>query len=406
MADMDLRDIFLTLTVVVFSVIILYMALRIILKARRDSDVKRTKKARVLKALPSTPDSDSVFNTIVSTKRIASDLKRRGIDTGEADTKIKKAESEYTQGRERNARFIIEEAKELLINSKSEWDEKTGFDVVPSSPTSESQKTYKEAVDLSSGGNLGSSESLKPEEEFPELSKAAEKKPDNYLPSKFTISLANKAIEDAGNAGFNAQEAQRLLLEAKGYFDREDYDQAFKLALSSKKEAEALLGVVPTDGKAKRKAISDLAITTQDAEDLKICSICGGRKVAYICIEINGGEEATCQECYEKSVRGMIETKEVPEAQPPPPPPPPIEVAKEVSKEREIKEEREAQKEEKIEEEEPNFCPNCGAKAKAEDVFCGKCGKPVKEELKCVGCGTTVEPGDVFCRKCGARLVT
>jgi DNA-directed RNA polymerase subunit RPC12/RpoP len=41
-----------------------------------------------------------------------------------------------------------------------------------------------------------------------------------------------------------------------------------------------------------------------------------------------------------------------------------------------------------------------------EDVFCGKCGKPVQEELKCVGCGTKVEPGDVFCRKCGARLVT
>ena len=56
--------------------------------------------------------------------------------------------------------------------------------------------------------------------------------------------------------------------------------------------------------------------------------------------------------------------------------------------------------------EEQHYCPNCGAKVDAVDVFCGKCGKPVKEELKCVGCGEKVEPGDMFCRKCGARLVT
>jgi predicted nucleic acid-binding Zn ribbon protein len=54
---------------------------------------------------------------------------------------------------------------------------------------------------------------------------------------------------------------------------------------------------------------------------------------------------------------------------------------------------------------EHRYCPNCGAKVKIKDVFCGKCGKPVHEELKCVGCGTKVEPGDVFCRKCGARQV-
>jgi predicted amidophosphoribosyltransferase len=80
---------------------------------------------------------------------------------------------------------------------------------------------------------------------------------------------------------------------------------------------------------------------------------------------------------------------------PPPPPPPPPDFKGEIPK-----------PDEKKEEKEQHFCPNCGAKVTAEDVFCGKCGKPVKEELKCVGCGTKVEPGDVFCRKCGARLVT
>jgi hypothetical protein len=273
----------------------------------------------------------------------------------------------------------IEQAKGILLRSKSHWDEKTGFDVVPQTTEDVASPAHKKAVNLISE-RAADAVHLEPEKEFPELAKAAEKKPDNFLPSKFTISLASTAIDNASGEGAEVGEAQRFLIEAKACFDREDYDNAFRLALCSKREAEALLGVAAAEGEDKKKVMSDLATLAAETQELMACSVCGITKVPYICIDINGVTEATCKEFYDRSMGKIAE----PKAQPPPPPPPP----------------------EKIEIKEQAFCPNCGAKVKGEDVFCGKCGKPVKEELKCAGCGEKVEPGDVFCRKCGARLVT
>lgn len=382
MAELDIKDMLLILVAVVFTVIILGMILKIMLKVRRGSSTKKRKETRVLEAVPSAPNSDDIFNMITSTRRIASDLKRRGIDTSEADALISEANTYYDQGLESRAKLTINEAKDLLFTTKKQWDKKTGFGVVSPKPTVETHSPPKEVVDLTEEVKLSTKEGLKNEEEIPQLSKTIEKKPDNYLPSKFTISLAGSALENARMAGADTNEAQRLLIDAKACFDREDYDEAFKLALCCKREAEGLLGVSPTEG---GKVISDLATLPVEEEELKICSICGNKKMAYICIEVNGGEEATCKECYDRSMGKAIQ----PKMELPPPPPPPKEVKEVMEKE-----------------EEHNYCPNCGAKVKFEDVFCGKCGKPVKEELKCVGCGTKVEPGDMFCRKCGARLVT
>ncbi len=381
MAELDIKDMLLILVAVVFVVIILVMVLRILLKVRKGSSTKKRKETRVLEALPAISNSDDIFNTITSTRRIASDLKRRGIDTSEADALISEANTYYDQGLENRAKLTIKEAKDLLFTTKKQWDKKTGFGVVSSKPTVEVHSPPKEVVDLTEEVKLSTKEGLKTEE-IPDLSKTMEKKPDNYLPSKFTISLAGSAVENARIAGADASEAQRLLIDAKACFDKEDYDEAFKLALCCKREAEGLLGVSSTVG---GKVISDLAVIPVEEEELKICSICGNKRMAYICIEVNGGEEATCKECYDKSMGKAIH----PKIEFPPPPPPPGKVKEVVEKEEEL-----------------NYCPNCGAKVKLEDVFCGKCGKPVKEELKCVGCGTKVEPGDMFCRKCGARLVT
>ncbi len=369
------------IAVLVFGVsIILIMVLRIILKHRKESEPKERKEPRVLKAVSVEPDSDELFNALTSTKRISSDLRRRGIDTKTADDLLANAETEYRMGRAAAARLDIMEAKEILLRSKKNWDEKVGFDVVPTPTVAGERPALKKAVELI-GEKSVDAEHLDPEKEFPELAKAAEKKPDNYLPSKFTISLAGTAIDNARQKGVDAGEAQRLLLDAKACFEREEYDDAFRLALCSKREAETLLGVAPPEGEDQKKVMSDLATLASDTEEFMICSVCGIKKVPYIRIDINGIEEATCRTCYDKSMGRMVE----PKAQPPPPPPPSEIIQKEM---------------------EQAFCPNCGAKVKGEDVFCGKCGKPVKEELKCAGCGSKVEPGDVFCRKCGARLIT
>jgi hypothetical protein len=388
MAELDLRDMLLIVVAVAAVLVILYMALRILLKVKKGPSAQKTRKSKVLKAIP--PDegveSDSIFNTIISTKRIATDLRRRGIDTSEAESIIKKAESEYDLGREKNAKLHIEDAKSNLINLKNNWDQKTGFDVVPKSQPQKPKKSFRDSSDFGAS-DIGDSEGhLEPEKEFPELKKAVEKKPDNFLPSKFTISLAQKTVDDAQSAGQDTSEAQKMLISAKECYESQDYDEAFRLALCCKREAETLLGFNSKTTETEDRGISDLSTMTKEAEPLKICSICGNKRAAYICIESESGEEATCKKCYDEAMGATV----VPDLPPPPPPPP------------DLKSETPKPEEEK----EQHFCPNCGAKVTAEDVFCGKCGKPVKEELKCVGCGTKVEPGDMFCRKCGARLVT
>lgn len=384
----------LTIFLVILMFFIFYMVARIIIKSRKGpKPTKKKKESKVLKAVSEEPDVDVIFNSIVSTKRIASDLKVRGISTDRAEELLGEARIDYDSGREDAARFKVKEAKDILMRSKREWDEKTGFDVVTTTTSSRSKGGgYRPTVDLVAEDQ----EVAKPDEEFPELKKAVDKKPDNYLPSKFTISLAERAIESAEQSGLDTSEARSYLLEAKACYDREDYDEAFKDALKCRRAAEALLGVT-TKMEGGGEMISDLAMLPTEGEEPSICSICGERKIAYISIETDDGEEATCKECYEKSmgkVLGVTTQAEIEQA---------LE-SKEPEGEKKTSTEKE---EERVEEgEKQHFCPNCGAKVDAVDVFCGKCGKPVTEELKCVGCGEKVEPGDMFCRKCGARLVT
>ena len=376
------REAILVILVIVFILFLTYMVARIAKRSRKGPKVKKIKKTKVLEAIESTSDSDSIFNSIISTKRIASNLKRRGINTSQAQSLINKAESNYEQGKEERAKLQIEEAKELLLDLRRGWDRKTGFGVVPGAQTEKTHSTFRETVDLTTEGNVGETEPLRPIGESPDSMKTMGKKPNNYLPSKFTISTAEAAIENARNKDADVQEAQRLLVEAKACFAREDYNEAFKYALDSKRNAEMLLGVSTEGEGGEKKAISDLAtLPLEKEEEEKTCSICGEKKIPYICIEVKDGEEATCKECYEKTMKEAMDTTPQEPAQP-----------------------QEAVEEEM--EEETHYCPNCGAKVMGEDVFCGKCGKPVKEELKCVGCGMKVEPGDMFCRKCGARLVT
>ncbi|MCG7845297.1 MAG: zinc ribbon domain-containing protein [Methanomassiliicoccales archaeon] len=48
-------------------------------------------------------------------------------------------------------------------------------------------------------------------------------------------------------------------------------------------------------------------------------------------------------------------------------------------------------------------CPKCGNSIAAEDVFCRKCGAPIKVSRTCAYCQAELAVDDVFCPKCGRR---
>ena len=52
----------------------------------------------------------------------------------------------------------------------------------------------------------------------------------------------------------------------------------------------------------------------------------------------------------------------------------------------------------------PRLCSECGAELSEDDLFCGRCGAPVRKVTRCPSCGAEAQEGDRFCRKCGSPL--
>lgn len=158
--------------------------------------------------------SDRAYNEVRTTESILNMLKRDNIDTSKAQPYITEAKAalsrsdyhsciEYTE----KARLTLKKAK-TQANMKPFWDES------------------------SEEGGIGKERS--------EDAALESKLPENYMQSKFTISLAEDAIQTASKKGKDISEAQEFLKLSMEAFENEVYSEALKLALRSKKCAEGL----------------------------------------------------------------------------------------------------------------------------------------------------------------------
>jgi len=49
-------------------------------------------------------------------------------------------------------------------------------------------------------------------------------------------------------------------------------------------------------------------------------------------------------------------------------------------------------------------CPSCNAPLPAQVKFCPECGAKIKAEEHCIQCGAKLSPEAKFCAECGARI--
>lgn len=52
------------------------------------------------------------------------------------------------------------------------------------------------------------------------------------------------------------------------------------------------------------------------------------------------------------------------------------------------------------------FCRNCGARIRADEIFCPFCGTDASSKIYCSACGSANRPEQAFCEHCGASLKT
>ena len=157
---------------------------------------------------------DRAYNEVRTTETILNMLKRDGIDTSAAQPYLTEAKAalsrqdyhsciEYAE----KAKFALKKAK-TQANMKPFWDE----------PSEEGGIEKAKSEEISLDSNL----------------------PENYMQSKFTISLAEDAIRAASKKGKDISEAQEILELSTEAFEIRDYSTALKLALRSKKCAEGI----------------------------------------------------------------------------------------------------------------------------------------------------------------------
>ncbi len=237
---------------------------------------------------------DRAHNALLTSKAIAATLRSSGVVTAPADDVIREAEVAY---RSRDYRVTIElsdKAKGILKTEKARHD-KIG-----------------DLSRLQRSGSAGSDEPTTKEVLQKEL-------PPNFIPAKFTISLAEERIATARGTGRGTAAAEAFLQSARSSFDSKDFDTALKLAVKARRSAdgEAIAEAPPAPAAAAATPARPEVEIPRPAH--RACASCGSELLAG---------DTFCRKCGVKVER-------------------------------------------------PTACPKCGAPLKEDDGFCRKCGTPI-----------------------------
>src|SRR5437879_318366 len=242
---------------------------------------------RVARSLTGTENADEEVqneshNAIVTTKAILTSLERQGIRSEEATGWLR--EAEMAKGR-RNYRVAIEltgKAKARLLSLKS------------------AQAAKGDLAKLDSMSSTGSTTEMTTKEV---LTKDV---PPNLLQSKFSIGVAETALEQGRVAGRDTTQATQLLEAAKARFDAKDYAGALSIARLSKRASngEVVDASIPPPVAAPPPTTSvgptcSSCGAVLEPDDV-FCRKCGTRVVSTACVSCGASlrtDDAFCRKC-------------------------------------------------------------------------------------------------------------
>lgn len=204
MADSDAATVGLVVAVVAFA-LVGFFETRLLRKKRKNRRIRSPKGESDL--------PDESHNAIITTKAILSSLERQGARSEEAASWVREADVAHSQGHYRVALDLTRRAKERLLSVKAAQVKQGDI-----------PKLEQLSV-AGSGDEVTTKEVLQKEV------------PPNLLQSKFSIQMAQTAVEEARVAGRDIDQATQLLEAAQGRFEAKDYDAALTIARQSKRAA-------------------------------------------------------------------------------------------------------------------------------------------------------------------------
>jgi ribosomal protein L40E len=241
---------------------------------------RKMKNRRVRTAKRDDMVQDEAHNAIVTTKAIMTSLERQGIRSEESAAWLREAQMANSRHNYRVAIDLTAKAKARLLSLKSAQASKgdlAKLDQLSTAPSSE-EMTTKEVL----------------QKDIPQ----------NMLQSKFSIGVAETALEQSRVAGRDTSQAVQLLEAAKARFDAKDYTGALSIARLSTRAAngETVDASIPVPAGPPAASPGPACPSCGAAlrSDDAFCRKCGTRLEPAACASCGANlspDDAFCRKC-------------------------------------------------------------------------------------------------------------
>lgn len=226
-------------------------------------------------------DKDDAYNTIATTRAIATTLKQKGRDTKEAELVIIQAEQAYKRGNFLSSRESAKKARDILIAAPM---------IEMPAPTAQKKEDTVQPVS----------------EEDHKLVHEVKKMEPNMMESRFIINACRDRLQAEESLGKDLSQAKEHLARAESYFEEKKFGDALREGmkvrrmLSESAEAQDTITEVPLL-KVARPENRCVKCAASIALDDLFCRKCGNpvevKRICAYCQAELSTDDVFCPKC-------------------------------------------------------------------------------------------------------------